>query len=180
MPWHNISLRVKSPWSINLISTQYCPPNSSTVVTQGTYIEFLQLFNGSALKDLLNDSVYSLIRMLSCLDYQQKVPDTDYKITRLPLCHGLWAVYNLNFVVVKAQFSVQDVPHTPVRLVHILFFWFHWPVMKEYQYSGNIHRHAELMWSGMWLVTNDSCLHNIVWHICETSMENSLLIVYKL
>jgi hypothetical protein len=51
-------------------------------------MEFLQLFNGSALKNLLNDGVCSLTGMLSCLDYQQKIPETDYKITRLPMCFG--------------------------------------------------------------------------------------------
>jgi len=58
---------------------------SSSVVIQGTYMEFMQVFSGPA----LNDSVCSLTRMILCLDYQQKIPETDYKITRLPLCHGL-------------------------------------------------------------------------------------------
>jgi hypothetical protein len=179
MSWHNIRLRANPP-SSNLISTQYCPPNSSTVVTQETYMEFLQVFIGSALKDLLNDSVCSLTWMFLCLDYQWKIPEIYYKITRLPLCHGLWAVCNFNFVVVKAQFGVQDVPYTLVRWVCILMCWLCWPVMQEYQYSGNILRSADLMWSGMWLVKNDSCLHTIAWHIYEPSMENSLLIVYRL
>jgi hypothetical protein len=52
-------------------------------------MEFLQIFSGPALKGLLNNSAYSIIRVLSCLDYQPKIPETDYKITRLPLFHGL-------------------------------------------------------------------------------------------
>jgi hypothetical protein len=82
--------------------------------------------------------------------------------------------------MVKAKLSVQDVPYTPIRWVYILMCWLHWPVMKEYQYSRNILRRADLMWSGKWLVKNDSCLHTIAWHIHEPSVENSLLIVYKL
>lgn len=43
--------------------------------------------------------------------------------------------------------------------------WPCWPVIKEYQYSGNSLRSANWIWSGRWLVTSDSCLHAIAWHV---------------